>query len=182
MKKTLLLAALLLIILSGCNKLDTSNLKVKEPEDEATDHQIKNRPITYVADTLEDGLNALPFDVVLPENLPFEAAPFEAPMIMDLNHDGRMLMAQFKAYDKGNKEIMLLIQTDFPVVESSVPESEKIELSNEMKGFYSKNSIAFQLKDVAYSLIYMNETITPAEHKEELIQLANQIIDKKQGA
>lgn len=93
-----------------------------------------------------------------------------------------MLMAHFKAYDKGNKEIMLLIQTDFPVVESSVPESEKIELYNEMKGFYSKNSIAFQLKDVAYSLIYMNETITPAEHKEELIQLANQIIDKKQGA
>ena len=89
MKKILSISALVLLLLVGCqgaknnNVLDTSKLKKVEMNDVSKEQQ-KKMPITYEAPSLKDGLDALPFEIKLPKDLPFDAKPFQPPVINDM--------------------------------------------------------------------------------------------------
>ncbi|MDQ0271377.1 hypothetical protein [Cytobacillus purgationiresistens] len=179
MKRKLIFTAFILMIISGCSKLDTSELKVSKPENEISEEQAKNIPITYEAPSMEIALEALPFDVHLPEELPFDSAPFNLPTIMDVNHDGRTIMLHFMTHDQNNEENILIIEADYPVTEYSVPNSEEVTLANNLTGSYAENTISFLVAEVNYGITYLNEDLTPEQRQEETIDLANQIINKK---
>lgn len=57
-------------------------------------------PITYEASTLKDGLDALPFEMTLPKELPFDAKSFQPPIIKDMAHDGKKLMWSLEHFRK----------------------------------------------------------------------------------
>lgn len=182
MKKLLSVSGLILLLLAGCQgaesgTLDTSKLKEIEMSD-VTEEQKKNMPITYEAASLEDGLAALPFDITLPAELPFNAMPFQPPVINDLTHDGKKLMAEFRTFSENKDEnIILMIKANYPVSDSQMPNSEEVELKSSVDGEYLGNALSFRRDDVNYDVVYVNKNISVEQHKEEIMQIANQIID-----
>jgi hypothetical protein len=181
-KKIIAVSALILLLLVGCQSntsgtLDTSKLNKVEMAD-LTEEQKKILPITYEAPSLKVGLNALPFEMNLPEKLPFEAKPFQPPVINDMTHDGKKLMVEFRTFSKKKEEnIILMIKASYPVGDSQVPNAEEVELKNNVVGKYLGNAVSFQLEDVAYDVVYVNKNISVEQHKEEVIQLANEMIN-----
>ena len=179
MKKIFIL--LFIFILVGCQsittgKLDTSKLLEVEMND-LTDEEKKRVPLTYEAPSLEVGLEALPFKMKLPEKLPFDAMPFQPPVIDDMKHDGKYLMVNVHAFPKNKEEkIIFMVQVDYPVTDSKVPSAEEIKLDNNVAGLYGGNTLGFQLEDVLYNIVYVNKNIPIEQHKKELIEVANQMI------
>ncbi|WP_057762222.1 hypothetical protein [Cytobacillus praedii] len=183
MKKIITIAALVLFLLVGCQNnqsgtLDTSKLTLIEMND-LTDTQKEKLPITYQAPSVKEGLSALPFKMTLPEILPFDAHPFQPPTINDMSHDGKQLMAEFKTASKNNtgKSIFLMITAINSEVESDRSSSEELKLSSDVIGFYTNNSLSFHLDGVSYTITYMNGDIPKEQHKNEIIDVANQMIE-----
>lgn len=182
MKKILSISALSLLLLVGCQDtkngtLDTSNLKKVEMKD-LTDDQKEKVPITYEASSVEDGLEALPFEMTLPEELPFDAKPFQPPVIDDMTHDGKKLMVEFKTFSENKDEnIILMIKANYPVSDSQVPNAEEVKLKNDVVGKYLGNALSFQLDDVTYDVVYVNKSIPVEQLRKEIIQMANQMIN-----
>lgn len=142
-----------------------------------TGDQKENVPITYEASSVKDGLEALPFEMTLPEKLPFEAEPFQPPVINDMNQDGKILTAEFRTFSKDkNENIIFMVRANYPVSDNQVPNAKEVKLKNNVVGKYVGNSISFQLDDVSYDVVYVNKSIPTEQHKEEIIQLANQMI------
>ncbi|MFT8322997.1 MAG: hypothetical protein ABF649_19195 [Bacillus sp. (in: firmicutes)] len=182
MKKIAAAAIILLLLVAGCqdankNELDTSKLKKVEMKD-VTDKQKENMPITYEAASVKEGMEALPFEMKLPEELSFDAT-FQPPIIEDLNHDGKVLMATFRALPKKQDDTnILIVKADYPVTKSKEPNFEEIKLNNGVNGKYYNNNLVFQLKDVSYTIIYINKSVPTEEHKKEIINIANQMVEK----
>lgn len=144
---------------------------------DVTEEQAKKIPITYEAQSVKVGLDALPFEMYLPEELPFDAQPFHPPVINDMTHDGKKLMVEFRTSTKyKDNNIILMIKVDYPVSDMQVPNAEEVELKNGVVGKYLKNTVSFQLDNVAYDVVYVNKNIPVEQHKEEIIQMANQMI------
>lgn len=175
MKKLVIISLMSSFFLAGCQflsfaSLDTSSLTEVNDGDGFDG-------ITYEAPTLEEGLKALPFDLTLPEELPFEAEPFSPPVINDLKGDGKMLIADFGTRSLIEKEeIALRVKVEYPISDSSFPDYEEVELSDGVKGYYLKSGLSFQIGNVLHTLVYMNDTIPVEQHKEEIIKMANQMI------
>lgn len=113
--KKILISILFLFSLVGCQNndngtLDTSKLTEVKMSD-VTDEQKEKMPITYQAPSVKEGLAALPFEMKLPGDLPFDAQSFKPPIIDDMSRDGRNLMVEFKTSSKENavKPIILMI-------------------------------------------------------------------------
>jgi hypothetical protein len=181
LKKTLSVLALGFFLLAGCqlgnNELDTTKLKKVEMKD-VTEDQKKIMPFTYEAPSVKVGLAALPFEMKLPKKLPFEATPFQPPVINDMNRDGKILNVDFRASSKNKKEnIILMVKASYPVRDSQIPTAEKIKLKNDVVGEYSANGISFLIDDVSYDVVYVNKNIPVDQHKKEVMQIANQIIE-----
>lgn len=182
MKKIIAVSALIFLALVGCQSntsgtLDTSKLNKVEMAD-MTEEQKKILPITYAAPSVKVGLNALPFEMNLPEKLPFDAKPFQPPVINDMTHDGKKLMVEFKTFsEKKEENIILLVKASYPVDDSQVPNAEEVELKNGVVGKYLGNTVSFQMEDVVYDVVYVNKNIPIEQHKEEIILLANEMIN-----
>lgn len=178
MKKLLL--PLILVLLVGCQSLSTGKLntsKLIEVEmNDVSDEQKKKIPITYEAPSVEVGLKALPFKMILPEKLPFDAMPFQPPVIDDMKHDGKYLMVNFRTFPKNKEDIIFIMQVDYPVTDTNVPNAEEINLDNKVNGHYIGNTLGFQLENVFYNIVYVNKSIPREQHKKELIEIANQLI------
>jgi hypothetical protein len=179
--KALSVLALVFFLLVGCqvgnNELDTTKLKKVEMKD-VTEEQKKNMPFTYEAPSVKVGLAALPFEMKLPKKLPFEANPFQPPIINDMNRDGKILNVDFRAFSKNKKEnIILMVKASYPVRDSQIPNAEKVKLKNDVVGEYLANGVSFLLDDVSYDVVYVNKNIPVDQHKEEVMQIANQMID-----
>ncbi|MGN7402289.1 hypothetical protein ACTHO0_20750 [Cytobacillus praedii] len=183
MKKIITIAALVLFLLVGCQNnqsgtLDTSKLTLIEMND-LTDAQKEKLPITYQAPSVKEGLSALPFKMTLPEILPFDAHPFQPPTINDMSHDGKQLMVEFKTFSKSNSEkpIILMITAINSDVESDPSSSEEVKLSSGVISFYTNKSLTFNLDGISYTITYMNDDIPKVQHKNEIIDVANQMIE-----
>lgn len=182
MKKFMLFLILLLLVLAGCQnikngKLDTSKLKKVEMED-VTEEQKERMPATYEAPSVEVGIEALPFEMKLPREIPFDAHPFQPPIIDDMKHDGKLLMVNFKTFSKNKEEqIILMIMADYPVVDYDMPNSEDITLDNGLIGKYQKNSLMFNIDNVSYTVTYVNPNIPLEQHQKEIVEMANQMLN-----
>lgn len=181
MKKIITIAALVLFFLVGCQKnqsgsLDTSKLKEIEMND-VTDAQMEKMPVTYQAPSVKEGLSALPFEMKLPEHLPFNTQAFQPPTITDMSHDGKQLMVDFRTASKSNSgdANILMITAINSEVESNRSSSEEVKLSSGVAAFYTNKSLSFFLDGVSYTITYMNDEITREQHKNEIISIANQI-------
>jgi hypothetical protein len=176
------ISALILLLLVGCQSitsgtLDTSKLNKVEMGD-MTEEQKKVLPTTYEAPSVEVGLDALPFEMNLPDKLPFDAQPFQPPVIMDMTHEGKKLMVEFRTFSKKKEEnIIFMITASYPVDDSQVPNAEEIDLKNGVIGQYLGNTISFKLEEVVYDVVYVNKNIPIEQHKEEVIRLANEMIN-----
>ncbi|WML48830.1 hypothetical protein RCG23_01480 [Neobacillus sp. PS3-34] len=182
MKKLFLILALLLLLLVGCQDpkngtLDTSKLNKVEMKD-VTKEQKKNIPITYKAPSVKVGLDALPFEMKLPGNLPFDAKPFQAPIINDQNHDGKKLSVEFTTSSKRKEDkIFLRINAFNEEFLETNQELEKINLNKKHTGYYNNNLLNFHSKGISYTIVYMNEKISKEQHKKEIAEMANQILE-----
>jgi hypothetical protein len=135
-------------------------------------------PITYEAPSVEVGLDALPFEINLPKKLPFDAQPFQPPVIMDMTHECKKLMVEIRTFSvKKEENIILMVKASYPVDDSQVPNGEEVEFKNGVVGQYLGNTVSFRLEEVVYDVVYVNKNIPIEQHKEEVIQLANEMIN-----
>ncbi|CAG9607023.1 hypothetical protein [Pseudoneobacillus rhizosphaerae] len=178
MSKIFSITVIILLLLLGCQnpktvKLDTS--KLEKLEEGSEDQGI---PISYKAPSLKDGLNALPFKMKLPKNLPFNAKPFQPPMIYDYSYNGKIVSAEFITNSKNNEDKILLKISGFnhEFLEIS-QEAEKINLINEVTGYYYEKMLNFQSKGYSYTIVYVNDAISEQQHKKEIVNMANQILE-----
>jgi hypothetical protein len=171
-----------LLLLVGCQDaknvtLDTSKLKKVEMDD-VTDEQRKVLPITYEAPSVKAGLDALPFEMVLPEKLPFDVKPFQPPIINDMSHDGKNLMVEFKTSSTTNDEqpiiVMVFVSNSGNGFDRS--NSEQVKLKNNLVAYYLNKSLSFNRDGVLFTITYMNDNISKKQHKNELTNMANQMI------
>jgi hypothetical protein len=181
-KKLLSVSALILLLLVGCQdtkdwKLDTSKLTKVEMKD-VTEVQAKKIPITYEAPSVKVGLDALPFEMSLPEELPFDAKPFQPPVFNDMTHDGKKLMVEFRTSSKMNDEqqIILMISVVNGDDGFDTANSEQVKLNNDVDAYYLNKSISFKQDEISYMIGYMNENISKEQHKKEIIEIANQMV------
>jgi hypothetical protein len=183
LKKIFLVTAFILLLLSGCQgakngTLDTSKLKKIEMAD-FTEEQAKIFPITYEAPSLKVGLDALPFAVNLPEKLPFDAKPFQPPVINDMSHEGNQLMVEFKTSSETDYEQQIILMITVFNSNDSLDTSnlEHIKLKNNLDAYYANKSVSFKQNGISYTIGYMNENIPREQHKKEIIEIANQMVN-----
>lgn len=142
MKRILLFSLTVTLILFGCDNrmnqsLDTYKLK-KFEQPNLTKEQRKMIPITYEASSLEEGLNALPFKVKIPKNLPFKVVPSESLQIHDYNHNGKKLGVHYSLSQIDNSKQFVIyvsiynykheLQSDFETDEVVDLDSESDDL------------------------------------------------------
>jgi hypothetical protein len=168
------ITAIILLLLLGCENpkdgyLDTS--KLEKVEDGSKEQGI---PISYQAPSLKEGIKAIPFSMKLPENLPFDAESFQPPMIYDYSYDGKIVSAEFSTSSKNKEDGIVLRISGFnhEFLEIS-QEAEKINLQNEVTGYYYENGLNFESKGISYTIVYMNDAITKEQHKKEIVDMAN---------
>ncbi|MEK3822483.1 hypothetical protein MKY20_25740 [Cytobacillus sp. FSL W8-0315] len=180
--KKILISTLFLFLLVGCQNtdngtLDTSKLTEVEMND-VTDAQKKKIPITYQAPSVEEGISALPFEIKLPDNLPFEAQSFQPPTIDDMSRDGKNLLVEFKTSSKGNTEnpVILMIKATNSEEELNSSNSEEVKLNHDVAAYYTNKSLSFSKDGIAYTITYINDEISKEQHKDEIKDIANQMI------
>ncbi|PEL13718.1 hypothetical protein [Bacillus sp. AFS017336] len=180
-KKTWIISALIVLSLFGCNHtnngtLNTSNLKKVEQKGNMTKEQLKTIPERYEASSLEEGLDALPFKIKIPNDIPFNAMPFRISTIDDIEHDGKKLRVDFSTFSKEKDEMIILTITvhNFEVEYSGT--SEEVKLAGGVIGHYYGNSLTFEKNGIYYEIGYNNKNISPEQHKKDIIKIANQML------
>ncbi|RSD28735.1 hypothetical protein [Mesobacillus subterraneus] len=181
MKKFWFIPMILVLILIGCTQkqngtLDTSELEKEEVRGNATEEQLKSIPIQYHAPTLKAGLEALPFELKVPEDLPFDAEPLKMT-IEDFKHDGKELVVNLESVSKKRDDSIILIITahNFKVEFGEGP-GEEVKLADGTAADYIRGSLVFEKDGIIYSVGYSNPNISAEQQKEETIDIANQLL------
>ncbi|HSO56821.1 MAG TPA: hypothetical protein VLQ66_01180 [Paenisporosarcina sp.] len=166
MKKYIVISGLLLLV--GCsNGLDTSQLSESQQGEEGF---IK----FYNAPSVEVALDALPYEVNLPERLPFETAGFKSLGITDFGGKGQNPEAQFIALNE--KENNLILSTTTAQLEYPHSNPEEITLDNGYEAFYTaSDGLDVIVKDITYSYKLIMPELEEQQVKEELLKLAEQL-------
>ncbi|QBP42306.1 hypothetical protein [Paenisporosarcina antarctica] len=168
MKKYIIISGLLLLV--GCsNGLDTSQLSESQ---QGEDGLIK----FYSAPSVEVAIDALPYEVNLPEQLPFETEGFKTLGITDFGGKGKNPEAQFMAIDE--KENNLILSTTTAHREYPDSDPGEITLDNGYQAFYMvPNGLDIIVKHITYSYTLIMPQLEEKQIKEELMKLAEQISD-----
>lgn len=166
MKNRLLISGMLL--LAGCsNGFDTSRLtETKASEDGFLKF--------YQAPSTEIAIDALPYEINLPEQLPFETEGFKSLGITDIGGKGQNPEANFMASDA--KDNSLILSTSTANREYPEGKPEEITLENGYQAFYTTpNQLDVIVKDVTYSYTLLMDELEEGQLKEELLKLAEQL-------
>ncbi|MCF6136697.1 hypothetical protein [Pseudalkalibacillus berkeleyi] len=165
------------------NTLDVTSLKEVKAEDNET---LLTR---YEATSTKAAIEALPFDLALPKTLPFEAEPFKVKNIEDLNaKDGQEIHIELMTVPVQQKEKgwVILIADDQKQLKNDYGITEDIQISEAVEGEFKSNTsmkssmIYWTLNSVHYAVHYKNEEspFSVSQHKDTLIDLANQVIEQ----
>lgn len=181
MKKLWLVPVLMIIVLFGCQDgnngaLDTTKLEKVEPQGNATEEQLKIIPVSYEAPSLDEGLDALPFKLEIPNKLPFEAKPLQISMIEDIKHDGKNLRVSLSTGSNDSSDAVDLMITVHNFKVEYDGSGKDVELSNGVVGNYSGNSLTFEKDGIYYFIGYNNKNISTEQHKKDIIKIANQML------
>jgi hypothetical protein len=181
--KIFVISILILLTITACQKtenaiLNTSKLTEMESQD-VSEEQEDPIPVTYTAPSLKAALKALPLEMNLPKKLPFDAEAFKPSEITDQYHDGKIVTAKFISQSKEkNDSIQLEVMAfNHEFLEIS-QEAEPINLSNAITGYYYARMLNFHSKGVSYIIIYKNDALSEEQHKLEVMDLANQILEQ----
>ncbi|WP_113927186.1 hypothetical protein [Bacillus sp. P14.5] len=171
-------------------RLDTSLLKEEESQgglenmtEEERTKFLSNQPKSYKADSVDDALNALPFKLVLPEDLPFEGE-FAVDRIYDWhfesNSDGKDISVDFRATN--GREVIMIGAVDFEqqIIGEGNKSPEQVELKKGETGELNLGDDGGTIKFESREGIHINIYISNAEKydtREVLIDLANQMIE-----
>ncbi|MEI5908302.1 hypothetical protein WAK64_14690 [Bacillus spongiae] len=151
--------------------LDTSLLKIIEQEE-----QLTGMPDEYNAPSVEIALQAIPFKVKLPQELPFENNPFTVDYIQDLNGDGEVIKIAFQATSKNPKEFQIL-SLQVTNRKSELHNGEEIIINDNIAGSFGDSQLIFEHSGVYYLLDYITDKpVSPEQMKEILIETARQMI------
>ncbi|MGB2992902.1 MAG: hypothetical protein WBB47_09720 [Paenisporosarcina sp.] len=166
MKKYILISGILL--LTGCsNELDTSQL-IESQQGEGDFLKF------YSAPSVEVAIKALPYEVNLPERLPFETVGFQSLGITDYGGKGQNPEAQFIAINENENNLILSTTTahrDYPD-----SDTEEITLDNGYEAFYTApDGLDVIVKDITYSYTLIMPELEEPQIKEELLKLAEQL-------
>jgi hypothetical protein len=181
MKKLSFIPIILVLLLFGCQQkqngtLDTSKLEKVEQTGNATEEQLKSVPILYNVPSLKVGLEALPFELTPPNDLPFEAMPLKMT-IEDFKHDGKELQVNFDSVSKNKEDdIIFMITVHNFKVEYPEGPGEEVELADGTTGDYMKGTLVFEKDGIYYSVGYYNPNISDEQAKKDTIALANQML------
>ncbi|MFD2444136.1 hypothetical protein ACFSO7_09095 [Bacillus sp. CGMCC 1.16607] len=183
MRKLFSFSVIILLFLVGCQNtkngiLDTSKLSKVEMQDVA-EEQENHIPSSYKAPSVKVGLEAIPFKMTLPKNLPFDAKPFQPPTITTNFQDNKKVRIEFSTNSKNKKDKIILGISAFngEFLEMGDDEADKISLNNEIQGYYNQNLLKFYSNGISYLIHYKNDTIPKNQHKKDMIKLANQILE-----
>lgn len=158
---------------------DTSNLTIEEGSEAMDDF------ISYKTPSLEVALDAIPFEVTLPTELPFDAAgPFKVQHIWDWSRDGNgeQIEIEFWAISDTLEEVknntgegkgLVINVRNFEINEHNPKKTEEVEIKDNVKGQYRDSILFFEVDSIYYYLHFpMGEIENP---KNELINLAKQM-------
>lgn len=167
MKKIILVGSL--ILLTACsNSLDTS--KLVESKNSELDMKF------YSAPSVEVAIDSLPYEVNLPERLPFNAKEFNSLGITDYGGKGLNPEASFITIDENANE--LIITTTSANIEYPDTTPKEITLKNGYQAFYiAPNRLDVVVKDVTYLYTLMMPELDESQVERELLNLAEQLTD-----
>lgn len=154
----------------GCsNGLDTSQL-IESQQGEVGAIMFYSAPSVVVA------IDALPYEVNLPERLPFQTDGFKSLGITDYGGKGQNPEGQFMAIDEKENSLILSNTTAHRDYPDSDP--EEITLNNGYQAFYTApNGLDVIVKDITYSYTLIMAELEEKQIKEELLNLAEQLSD-----
>lgn len=164
-------------MLGGCyylgETLDTSKLKEVKPKNEVVQHA----PLTYEAPSVPAGLEAVPFTVNLPVDLPFEAVPFQRPIIYDLTREGKEVKMSVSTFSRNKEDqVRLEVIACNREEEFEKQKTNKVTLIDGTVAYYQKDRILFEKDGIFYEVIYTNHQLSRNEHQAEIVKIASQML------
>ena len=165
MKKIILVVSFLM--LTACsNSLDTSKLVESKNSEVAMKF--------YSALSVEVAVDSLPYEVNLPEQLPFNAKEFNSLGITDYGGKGLNPEASFITSDENTNE--LIITTTTASVEYPDTTPKEITLKNGYQAYYiAPNRLDVVVKNVTYLYTLIMPELDESQIEEELLKLAEQL-------
>ena len=156
-------------MLTACsNSLDTSKLVESENSEVAMKF--------YSAPSVEVAIDSLPYEVNLPEQLPFNAMKFNSLGITDYGGKGLNPEASFLTSDENTNE--LIITTTTANVEYPDTTPKEITLENGYQAFYmAPNRLDVVVKDVTYLYTLIMPELEESQIEGELLKLAEQLTE-----
>ena len=155
--------------------LDTSKLEKVEQTGNATEEQLKRIPILYHVPSLKVGVDALPFELKPPKDLPFNAMPLKMT-IEDFKHDGKELRVDLMSISKNKDDnIIFMISVHNFKVEYAESLGEEVQITEGVTGYYN-GSLSFEKDGVYYNIGYTNPKISEEQIKKDTLDIAIQML------
>ncbi|WP_100334027.1 hypothetical protein [Bacillus alkalisoli] len=193
MKNNLLITTIigLGVLFAGCQQQTSGLLNTSKLEEEQQVGQTDNIPKVYHAPSLEVALDAVPFQVKVPTELPFESNGFEVFEIRDWfeREDKKDISLTLQAINKertdNHFQLIEVNISDFEVNYGGVTPSDEITLKDGIKAVYNGGSnsggITFSYNDLIVEIGYLNRDDSNKVSEERVLEiltnLANQMID-----
>lgn len=151
--------------------LDTSHLKVVEQEE-----RLPGIHEEYAAPSLEVALQAIPFKLILPQDLTFDHNPFQVESIQDLEGDGKTVRITFQASAK-NTDGLQAFTVQAANQHMELHEGEEVAIAEDVVGSFGGTQLVFESKGVFYLLDYLSDQpLSTKEAKEILVKSAKQML------
>ena len=136
---------------------------------------MKRIPILYNVPSLKVGLDALPFEVKPPKDLPFDAMPLKMT-IEDFKHDGKELRVDLMSVSKIKEDnIIFMISVHNFKVAYAESLGDEVQITEGVVGYYNE-SLSFEKDGIYYNIGYNNPNIPEEQIKEDTIALAKQML------
>lgn len=181
MKKSFVVFILLLLVACQNNvkSLDTHNLIV---ETNAIG------PKHYLAKSIDDAIDSLPFKLTVPKELPNSFDQFQPIFITDWNDpdDGKDIAIELIAISKEDESIINIFARDFDMslLNAFKNDGDKITLDNKQTAYYSppndslvwqSSNITWVRNNISYSVGYTGKQLDADKVKQILVNLSNQM-------
>jgi hypothetical protein len=164
--------------------LNTSNLTEEEQNVEGdAPEDFDPQYISYIAPSVDVALEAIPFSITLPNELPFDAQPFKVMRLWDWSRDGKEIEVEFWTVsdtkeeaenNTGEGKVISIIARNFEVDIHQPKEKEGVNITDNIKGQYADSSLYFEVDGVYYMVQFVMGDFDNTS--EELIKIAKQML------
>ncbi|MBB6452507.1 hypothetical protein HNQ94_000952 [Salirhabdus euzebyi] len=186
--KKIIILLLIPSFLVACKNdtLDTSKLVVEEQKLTGDAPEGFEFPyISYIAPSLEAALEAIPFEVTLPNKLPFDAKPFKPMILRDWSKDGKQIEIELWTVSDSEEEIgnntgtgkgFIINARNFEMNGPVQQGKEAVTITKNIKGMYDNSSVpslSFEVDGIYYLISFSMGKMENS--KKELLKIAKQM-------